>query len=193
MPSPSIRRIAPPCSAEGGRRLLAALTAVLAALLLCVFALCPAPALADDIKYGHSLDGATDYYSVANAWTAATAGTTVVMDYDWHLDECLEVPENTSATIKMNGHKIYRDRVCQNAGRVIKIDEGATLTLDGTGASVEFEYQGLNSQDVWVDLTVTSGGLVTGGFSNDTAGGIDMAGSGATLKLINVAVAGNKA
>ena len=149
--------------------------------------------MADDIKYGHSLDGATDYYSVANAWTAATAGTTVVMDYDWHLDECLEVPENTSATIKMNGHKIYRDRVCQNAGRVIKIDEGATLTLDGTGASVEFEYQGLNSQDVWVDLTVTSGGLVTGGFSNDTAGGIDMAGSGATLKLVNVAVAGNKA
>ena len=81
------------------------LVGALAALALAL----PAPALADGGQVAHAEDG-TVYTDVDTAWRAAwNEGKVVVMDADWHQERPFGVPSGKTATLKMNGHKIYRD------------------------------------------------------------------------------------
>ncbi len=168
-----------------------ALVAALAACVLFAAAalLTPPAARADDAVLGHSEDGATQYHTLVEAWDAAVSGTTVVMDDDWCTTGVLTVGEGKSATIKMNGHKIYRD-LSEDAskGGVLWLEKKATLTLDGTGHETTFTIRQFADGD---ETEVTSGGLITGGNSSNSGGGVEMK-EGATLKLVNVAVAGNR-
>ena len=170
---------------------LVALAALATALLLAVAAvLVPPSALADDsgAVLGHSEDGAAEYRTLADAWAAAVSGTTVVMDDDWCTADALTVGEGQSATIKMNGHKIYRDlSESVSKGSVLWVAPRASLTLDGSGSQATFTVRERIAGD---ERQITSGGLVTGGYSTNSGGGIEMKGN-STVKLINVAVSGN--
>ena len=170
---------------------LVALAALATALLLAVAAvLVPPSALADDsgTVLGHSEDGAAEYRTLADAWAAAVSGTTVVMDDDWCTADALTVGEGQSATIKMNGHKIYRDlSESVSKGSVLWVAPRASLTLDGSGSQATFTVRERIAGD---ERQITSGGLVTGGYSTNSGGGIEMKGN-STVTLINVAVSGN--
>ena len=195
-PAPGLR-LASHGSSSARRSLPAALATLLALTLVlaAALALLVPHALADEPEQvGHAQDGSATYSDVSQAWAAATSGTTVVMDADWYTGSQLIVPSGSETTLRMNGHKVWRDAQEVGEGSVFWLEEKATLTLDGTGACVKFFYTGYGMYDLdpRTDLTVTSGGLVTGGNSTNSGGGIEMKGS-SKLYLINVAVAGNKA
>ena len=171
------------------RRLALLALALVCAALIALVVLAPA-ARADEQALAHSEDGATQYYSINDAREAACSGTVVVMDDDWEMGSPLTLNEGQSAHIKMNGHRIYRDLSDDTSkGCVIWLEKKATLTLDGAGAEATFTIKKYGDGD---EVEVTSGGLVTGGISSDSAGGVEMK-EGATLKLVNVAVSGNQA
>ena len=191
--SSGLRRAASPCS--DGRRapasvLMALALAVLAALALAL----PTTALAEVTQYGHDEEHpGTIYTSLDEAWDAALSGTVVVMDADWHQERAFGVPSGKSAILLMNGHKVYRDGAESSGGSVFWLYEDSRLVLDGELVSQEFTYEGFDGDVTHLSSqTVTCGGLVTGGHSNNSGGGIQMK-AGSTLVLINVAVAGNKA
>ena len=165
-------------------RACAALAALACAVLLALLALAPGTSLASEEEeaepLGHALDGSATYYGTMEAWSAALSGTTVVMDYDWYLIRPLVVLEGRSVTIMMNGHKIYRSGAIADDGAVIRMNKNSTLTLDGTGAWTTFDFRHFAAAQV---DTITSGGLVTGGHSRETAGGVYMQ-EGATLNLV---------
>ena len=194
MSLPSIRRIAPPCSMKGGRGLLAALIAVLVGALAALALALPAPALADGGQVAHAEDG-TVYTDVDTAWRAAwNEGKVVVMDADWHQERPFGVPSGKTATLKMNGHKIWRDYAETDGGCIFWLYENSTLTLDGSGVNglTRFDVEVLTDFNSRETKTIEAGGVVTGGHSNNSAGGIEMK-EGSTLNLTNVAVVGNKA
>ena len=176
-------------SNRSSRVLLAALLlALLAALVLAL----PGRALADGTQIAHAEDGSATYASVDDAWAAARSGKVIVMDADWDLGSgSIGVPSGENVTLKMNGHKVYRDT--SEGGCVIWVYEGASLTLDGSGAQATLEYWGFESGELTTRTlyTVKTGGLVTGGHSRSDGGGIHMD-KNATVELINVSVSGNK-
>ncbi len=172
-------------------RLVAALCALTLAALAALALAVPAPALAEDTQVAHDADNNT-YTDIDKAWDAALAGKVVYMDADWHRSAALGVPSGKSATLKMCGHKVYRDYVESKDGCIFWLYENSSLTLDGSGFSTDFTVVGLNGLDARGTFTLTSGGLVTGGHSNNSGGAIEMK-EGSYLKLVNVAVAGNKA
>ena len=166
------------------------LVGALAALALAL----PAPALADGGQVAHAEDG-TVYTDVDTAWRAAwSEGKVVVMDADWHQERPFGVPSGKTATLKMNGHKIYRDYAETDGGCIFWLYENSTLTLDGSGVNglTRFDVEVLTDFDSRETKTIEAGGVVTGGHSNNSAGGIEMK-EGSTLNLTNVAVVGNKA
>ncbi len=167
----------------------AALVALACVVLLALLAFAPGAGLAEEEahKVGHAEDGSATYYTVAQAWTAANSGTTVVMDDDWYTTAMLTARGGANVTIKMNGHKIYRNGSTRDDG-VLQVGKGASLTLDGTGAQATLSFRKFANGD---EATLTTGGLVAGGDSRETAGGIDML-EGSTLNLVGVAVAGNR-
>ena len=197
MPAKSIERSAPHAHRKRGGARADALVALIVAVTVALFALVlahSAPALADDVAtVAHSEDGTATYSSLDDAWNAALSGTVVVMDADWHQERAFGVPSGKSATLKMNGHKVWRGYNESSGGSVFWLYENSTLNLIGSDkADTEFEVVGLTGLDSRDTFTVTSGGLVTGGHSTNSAGGIEMK-EGATLNLTNVAVVGNKA
>ena len=154
----------------------------------------------------HSAGGTTltkNYYSVADAMADAQKGITIVMDSDWNLTSALTIPEGKTVTIDMNCHTISNN----GTSEVIRLKKKSHLTLTSNGKK-EFAYKGFTSigTDYSVkwgkvadrkmqDLTVTSGGLVTGGQCTFFAvkpegGGVYMEDS-STLDVSNIAIAGN--
>ncbi len=134
-----------------------------------------------------------------------------VQGYTFVLNQDLEISEpfyvQSTWTIKMNGHKIYRSLSSPvDNGEIFNLLAYSTLNLLGVGDSRvpdgsdevqnrEFTYYGYRKDDSTTDdtkaeLTVTAGGLITGGNSKSTAGAIHMH-YGSTLNLDNVAVNGN--
>ena len=186
------------CGRAGGRPAVPAALATLLALTLVLTAalasFAPRALAGETAQVAHAKYGTATYSTVEQAWAAANQGIVVVMDADWYTGSQLVVSAEYSVTIWMNGHRIWRDAQEVGEGSVFWLEEEASLTLNGTGASTEFSYTGYKggNTDSLVELTVTSGGLVTGGHSNNSAGGIEMKAS-SSLHLINVAVAGNKA
>lgn len=100
--------------------------------------------------------------------------------FDW---DTIYVPENVRVTINMNGYTIDRGLAEEeDNGEVMYVDEGADLIINGgkigdtitrgddTGAAVQF-------------------GTITGGHSDNGAGGIHI--NGAHVELNNVKVKGN--
>ena len=204
-PAPALREKGPDMNLattrpSGGRRTLsAALMALALAVCAALALLCSAPATARaSMIYAHSYygEGIYDpYISIEDAWNAALNGKTVYMDCDWDTGgTTLEVPSGKTATLMMCGFAIRHDYVMRENGSVIKVDDNATLVLDGSTAAQNntIAVTGLVGLDSREEVTLKTGGLVTGGHSTSAAGGIEME-DGAALKLINVAVAGNKA
>ena len=139
------------------------------------------------------------FYSISDAWYYASKypDETIVLDTDWKLDSYLEVSEGKSVSIEMNGHKIYRDiSSAIEDGYIFKVEKNATLNLRGNlKSNTEFTYLGYNEagnieNTNRTEMTVTSGGLVTGGNSSNSPGAIYMFES-SKLNLTNVAVNGN--
>ena len=154
----------------------------------------------------HSAGGTTltkNYYSVADAMADAQKGITIVMDSDWNLTSALTIPEGKTVTIDMNCHTISNN----GTSEVIRLKKKSHLTLTSNGKK-SFDYKGFTSigTDYSVkwgkvadrkmqDLTVNSGGLVTGGQCTFFAvkpegGGVYMEDS-STLDVSNIAIAGN--
>ena len=139
-------------------------------------------------------DGSTvSYGSIGDAWTAAMKGTKITLQCDWKLGSWLEQSSNTTVTIEMNGHKIYRSLSSkEHDGSVINMKEGSTLNLLGEASpKTTIKFKGWKDNK-YQDLTVENGGLITGGWSQNGAGGIQMA-KNCSVTLDNVAVAGNYA
>ena len=128
-------------------------------------------------------DNGVSYTTIESAWSAACSGTQIYLSSDWDLDSKLEVASNENVTIDLNGHKLDRQLTdYESDGQVISIGENASLTLNG---SVERTF---TLQDT--DLTI--GGIVTGGMSNNSGGGIQLS-QGSVLNLNHVGIVGNSA
>lgn len=175
-----------------GRRTLSLLLA-----LVMTFSLA-AEALAADDVYATDADGNT-YTSISGAWDAAKRGAVITMARDWKLSDRLKLGKKETATLNMNGHRIARELSdYKSDGEVIYLEDSANLTLTGSDSNgnaqnARFDFMGWSSttnrttcEFNWV------GGLVTGGWSSNGAGGIHMK-QNAKLTLDNVAVAGNGA
>ena len=159
---------------------------VLAAALAvaCGFA-CPARAFAGSDVVAYSGEGATreNYSSVSDAISAGYSGKTIVMAKDWESSGTITIADSKSVTIDMNGHCIKSS----SSDYAIRLNEHATLTLTSS-VSAEFSFSGYDADsDEWSDLKLTSGGLIT---DTDDGAGIRMD-KWSTVKLVNVAVAGN--
>ncbi len=159
----------------------------------------------DIIAYGFRNDETIEIKTVDNIQFYAQENYTIVLNQDIEISKPFYVQGNW--TIKMNGHKIYRNLSSPtNNGEIFNINAYQTLNLLGTGDSRvpgstdqvqnrEFTYYGYRKDEYTTDdtkseLTVTAGGLITGGNSTSTAGAIHMH-YASNLKLDNVAVNGN--
>ncbi len=173
------------------KRILGFLLALIMAVLPVMQAL---PVYADNTVMATSEDGSATYYSVGDAWRAAGSGTKIVLQTDWVCDR-LVVDSNKEIYVNMNGHSISRKNLSEGKkdGEVFCLYDGAKLTLTGGDAKRTFEYTGYSVKTGGSEkMTVTSGGLVTGGKSTNGGGGIHM-NAGSELTLDNVAVNGNHA
>ena len=180
-----------PTQRRGRCKLIAVLAVVLTALLVGAAWLGSGVARADSQQVAHAKDGSATYTSVDEAWAAARSGKVIVMDADWYREVALGVPSNETVILEMNGHKVYRNGGRASDGAVFWLYENSSLTLDGTGASADIQYSAYTGTTSTEIKTVTTGGLVTGGHSKNSGGGIEMK-EGSTLTLVNVTVAGNK-
>ena len=158
----------------------------------------PASAASNSVVYATSPDGSISYTSIVTAWDAVKNGGTIVMQRDWTLSERLELKANEKGTIYMNGYKIDRGLTrSKSDGEVIYMNKDSSLTLKGCDADgnnitgKKFEVKGRNLSGT-TSGKITSGGLITGGYSSNGAGGIHMK-EDANLTLDNVIVGGNKA
>ncbi len=144
--------------------------------------------------YAKSEDGKTNYTSIDDAWSAAKNGTNIIMQADWDLSSRLVLDSNKSATIEMNGHKISRNLTSSKSnGNVFQLEKGSTLNLNGKQASqTSFSFNTYFKTCNLTTQSITSGGLVTGGFNTSGGGGIHML-HGSTLNLDSVAISGNRA
>ncbi len=159
---------------------------VLLSLCLIVSTLCPAAVFASDSDfYAHDANGTTKYYSIEDAWQAALDGKTIVLDKDWNTSSELTVSANKTVTLNMNKFTINR---CAG-GRIFYVSYKSTLKLIGDeSADKTFQYR-LSSHRDW--SYVTSGGFITGGSTNESAGAGIYISSNSTLEMKNVALAGN--
>ena len=163
--------------------------ATMASLTMMISPMC---VYADDTVYATDANG-NSYNSIDSAWSAACNGTTVYMSADWNLNDRLVVPESTTVTIEMNGHQMNRnlENKTISDGEVLYLSKNSTLNLNGDdNNSTEFNIKGFNLSGSISNQTITSGGLVTGGSSDNGAGGIHMK-KASTLVLDKVAIAGN--
>ncbi len=157
--------------------------------------LLPVKASAEGI-YATSLDGKHQYISPENAWKAARSGTTIVLQKDWELSDRLVIEDDEKVTVYMNGYTIDRKlSEGESDGEVIYMDDDTTLLLKGCNSKAErikkdFSVNGWKAFKERETVTLTGGGLITGGYSTNGGGGIHM-NDDAKLTLDNVVVAGN--
>ena len=144
-------------------------------------------------------DGNT-YYKIAgkSAWhalkeTLAGDDASFTLDQDYvggNTDEALVIPANKDFTLNMNGHTINRGLTLEEAqtdGYVIKVENGATLTINGgtlTGGRNNGNGGGIyNAGTLIINGTTIRDNYVTG-----NGGGIYNAG---TLNMADVTITGN--
>lgn len=172
-----------------GRRALSFLLA-----LVLVLSLMTASALtADSVA---TVSGQS-YSSIEDAWNAVQDGGTIVLTADCTISSRLILDSGKRITINMNGYKIDRGRTSRTSdGEVICVENNASLTLKGGSTKKQINYTGWTvpakeeETSNRTDLSIKTGGLITGDWSTNGAGGIHMK-YGSSLTLDNVAVAGN--
>lgn len=88
----------------------------------------------------------------------------ITLGDNWSHDDCLKIPENSNVTLDLNGYYIHRTRNREyvSDGEVFYVSKGATLTIKDSRPYSK-GYDGVE------------GGVITGGASSDTAGGIHLA------------------
>lgn len=130
----------------------------------------------------------TYYYSIDDAWAAAIDdGKKITLVRDWITSSDLYLGQGETAYINLNGYYISRNLSSDKQdGDVFDLGSNSTLTLTGGTASRTFSVNFNGSVQ-----SVTSGGLITGGNSCNSAGGVHMK-KGSKLYLDNVAIAGNR-
>ncbi len=201
----------------------------LAAILISCFALAgahPAKAYADDGKlglisykvgdqsYSFSKNNVTDLFVAAEECAQKNAPVTITVyrDIDTSSYGTIQIPANSNYTIDLQGHKI--DRGLANSslstsdnGRVIQINEGASLTINGTSGKDSEEQS--KTEHKGSTFTLATGGklwkssddsdgsesiygaLITGGAAEDFGGGIAACSNSGDLTINNVTIAGN--
>ena len=169
-----------------GKQLLSLLLA-----LMMLFSLCP-QAFAEMSYVAEDSEG-NQYGTVSEAWDAARSGKLIKMKRDWRISYRLVLNEGESATIDMAGFRIDRQRGSYvSDGEVIYLGKGASLTLKSSVTTTTHDFNGWLDGKYNYSLKIKSGGLVTGGWSSNGAGGVHMK-ENAMLTLDNVSVAGNRA
>ena len=166
---------------------------VLASVASLMLVLSPLNVYADDTVYATDNNG-NNYTSIESAWSAANSGTAITLLTDWNLEDRLVLNENVTAVVELNGHKISRNLTQgKSDGEVFYLSDCSNLTLNGLNApQTEFTFTGCYFYDSTKEVTYTSGGLITGGYSTNSGGGIHVK-KGATLNLNHVIVGGNHA
>ncbi len=201
----------------------------LAAILISCLALTaahPAKAYADDGKlglisykigdqsYSFSKNNVADLFASAEDCAKKNVPITITVyrDIDTSSYGTIQIPANSNYTIDLQGHKI--DRGLANSslstsdnGRVIQINEGAKLTINGTSGK-DSEAQGKTEHN-GSTFTLATGGklwkssddadgsesiygaLITGGAAEDFGGGIGACSNSGDLTINNVTIAGN--
>ena len=109
------------------------------------------------------------YTSVDEAWNRATSlanssnKVEIKLGEGWEHDKELRIAENRNITVDLNGYHIKRNRNHEfdDNGGVFYVENGATLTIKDSRPNAK-GYDGIK------------GGVITGGASGDTAGGIHM-------------------
>ncbi len=132
------------------------------------------------------------FASIEEAWNVACQGTLVYLNEDWNLDSRLTVGSGQNVTLDLNGHAIRRQlSATESDGEVIYMNENSNLTLKGSTENtftIKDWKNGTKEDDKKID--VTTGGIITGGYSKNGAGGIHMK-ANSVLNLDHVGVVGN--
>jgi hypothetical protein len=165
---------------------------VLASVASLMLVLSPLNVYADDTVYATDNNG-NNYMSINAAWNAACNGVEITMQADWNLEDRLIVPDSAKAVVEMNGHRISRNLGDDTTnGEVLCLNDNSTLNLMGLNApETEFSFKGYSRYNSTQDVSLTSGGLITGGYSSNGGGGIYMK-KGSSLTLNHIIVGGNK-
>ena len=176
---------------------------------LCVGVLLLSPLVAR--AYGEELGG---YYYTADggrvdakpgdAWTKALElQTGMGITGDYTPSGHLYVNNGKKVFVELNGHVLNRNlSSCQDDGEVFYVEDNATLTVYGGAEKDLLAGEDIaNTVRAWVtdssgnlsqSTTSVRGGVITGGYSGDYAGGIEMR-ENATVNLDHVTVCGNRA
>ena len=129
---------------------------------------------------------------------------TIDMLADWD-NKQMVIEDKSKCTLNMHGHMYNRGLTdYKNDGEVICIHDYARVTINGgTGPEAELEHKNINTYDCtdgpyeYYDVETVKrnykGGLIAGGYSSNGGGGIDITGSGVTLNLNDVTIAGCRA
>ena len=149
------------------------------------------PALNDALS---ALEGKRAIIEMTTDWNAANSGGG---QYNRHL----VIPSDCNATFVMHGHVFNRNNAWQDNresdGELIRVNSGATLTINGgfndAEQSIEHAnvavYASTEAETKAAGRGTFYGGLLTGGCSSDTTGGVYVK-KNATLILKNVTIAG---
>lgn len=182
---------------------------ILLALVLCLSAVRPAASASThrkadtDAAYYYEADGTKTYTASAEeAWAAAKRlGTGMGILGDWYCGR-LTVEKGVTVYLELNGHMVSRGLTkAVSNGEVINLETNSALTIYGGSKKNPEEGSGTKHRAaVYVagydcvapGMENYTGGLVTGGYNKNRAGGIEV-GKGAVLTLSHVTVAGNRA
>ena len=118
---------------------------------------------------GSDMISTEDFDDVKSAWDKAVSyaksgkRVEITLGTDWVEDVLLVIPEKSDFTLDLNGRYIKRDRKKEQIsdGEVFLVEKGATFTIKDSNPKRK-SYEGL------------SGGVITGGASSDTGGGIEL-------------------
>ena len=168
------------------------------------FALCIAPCAyaADAMTVSYNGGQASSFNSVkdVNSWLAksvknnGTSGTyTITLNSKVTANAPLEIPAKAKVVLNLEGFDFDRGLTsASSSGHAILVKSGATLTVNGKNPTTR-ELSLWNSKGGKYNQAVDNvGGVITGGYSTNRAGGIHIEG-GARVTLNGVTVAGNRA
>ena len=131
---------------------------------------------AQEIYSGETLLSKKEFDTAAQAWSSATAAandtseTVITLYEDWTEDEMLTVAKGQHLTLDLNGHTLKRNRNhdMKADGCVIRVQDSAVFTLRDSNPKSR-GYDGVK------------GGVITGGASSNTAGGVHIDENGAFI------------
>ncbi|SEF47344.1 Lipase (class 3) [Eubacterium ruminantium] len=154
----------------------------------------------------------TDSIETLNEYISKNKDKTIRIDMltDWNaaengreddFDEALIIPSDSFVTLNMHGHVFNRNNGWNDdssySGEMIRVESGATLTINGSSDETEKNmqhenvavYTSANEGSKATGRITTTGGTITGGVSTRGAGGIYVK-SEAIVNLNDVTIAG---